>query len=139
MTSFTVLPDNYCSCTSLLRMRNPKLSRMEDNREVLRVERRLCQHCGQSLSMKTYKAHKRLFFDAEDDTWVTSLFHTYTPASANSAESPPQSGEEYVPDAEEFSPPNVMHNYQGELERLALYCTEAHSVLQCYRSRRSRQ
>lgn len=40
-------------------------------RVCLRVERRHCPHCKKYLSLKTYKAHKRLYFDRNDNVWLT--------------------------------------------------------------------
>ncbi len=40
------------------------------DRLVLRVERRFCPHCEQYLSLKTYKAHKRLYYAPSKDEWV---------------------------------------------------------------------
>ncbi len=38
-------------------------------RPILRVDRRLCPHCSQSVS---FKAHKRLYYDASSAQWITS-------------------------------------------------------------------
>ncbi len=40
------------------------------DRLVLRVERRFCPHCEQYLSLKTYNAHKRLYYSPSKDEWV---------------------------------------------------------------------
>lgn len=34
-------------------------------RPLLKVNRRQCPHCGIFLSLKTYKAHKRRYYDSE--------------------------------------------------------------------------
>ena len=32
--------------------------------------RQFCPHCSQTLSTKTYKAHKRLYFDSNSNSWI---------------------------------------------------------------------
>lgn len=41
-------------------------------RRILRIERRHCPHCSRNVSLKTFKMHKRLYYDAECDKWVVS-------------------------------------------------------------------
>lgn len=36
------------------------------------VSRRICPHCSKSVSFKTYKAHRRLFYDRSNDVWLSS-------------------------------------------------------------------
>ena len=36
------------------------------------VRRRICPHCSKSVSVKTYKAHRRLFYDFSEDRWLLS-------------------------------------------------------------------
>lgn len=31
--------------------------------------RRLCPHCDESVSLKTYKSHRRMYYDSSNDTW----------------------------------------------------------------------
>lgn len=31
--------------------------------------RRLCPHCDESVSLKTYKAHRRMYYDSSNDRW----------------------------------------------------------------------
>ena len=38
-------------------------------RTVIKVDRRCCPHCDRSVSLKTYKAHRRLYYDADRDYW----------------------------------------------------------------------
>ena len=42
------------------------------SRKILRVERRTCPHCDSLVSLKTYKAHKRRYFDSVSETWLTT-------------------------------------------------------------------
>ena len=42
-------------------------------RQVLHVERRTCPHCYNLVSLKTFKAHKRRFFDAVRGQWLKVL------------------------------------------------------------------
>ena len=37
---------------------------------VVRTSRRLCPHCNQSVSFKTFKAHRRLYYDSAHDQWL---------------------------------------------------------------------
>lgn len=41
-----------------------------ESRRVVRVERRFCPHCEQSISIKTYRVHKRRFFDGTTKQWI---------------------------------------------------------------------
>ena len=41
-------------------------------RPILRIERRHCPHCVRSVSLKTFKMHKRLYYDGECDKWLVS-------------------------------------------------------------------
>ena len=34
-----------------------------------RPSQRFCPHCNEILSYKTYRAHKRLYFDSDNDIW----------------------------------------------------------------------
>ncbi len=36
------------------------------------VSRRICPHCSKSVSFKTYKAHRRLFYDRSRGVWLSS-------------------------------------------------------------------
>jgi len=51
----------------------------ETERNRLVVERRKCRHCNKSLSLKTYKAHKRRFYDSANDIWFTKESMTLQP------------------------------------------------------------
>ena len=46
---------------------------MSTSRKILRVERRNCPHCDDLVSIKTFKAHKRRFFDAASGHWLKSI------------------------------------------------------------------
>lgn len=35
------------------------------------TSRRVCPHCLKSVSFKTYKAHRRLYYDSSKDEWFT--------------------------------------------------------------------
>jgi len=43
---------------------------MENQQKVLVVDRRWCEHCDQGLSLKTYKAHRRLYYNQEREEWL---------------------------------------------------------------------
>ena len=47
-------------------------SEFTSDRSVLHVSRRVCPHCSQSVSFKTFKAHKRLYYDSGRDHWLTT-------------------------------------------------------------------
>ena len=38
---------------------------------MIRTDRWICPHCDQLLSKKTFKAHKRRYFDASSSSWFT--------------------------------------------------------------------
>lgn len=42
-----------------------------ESQQKLAVERRKCPHCNQNLSLKTFKAHKRRYYDRVNHTWLT--------------------------------------------------------------------
>ena len=44
----------------------------EVGRRMLRIERRHCPHCSRNVSLKTFKMHKRLYYDDECDKWLVS-------------------------------------------------------------------
>ena len=46
---------------------------MSTSRRILRVERRNCPHCDGLVSLKTFKAHKRRFFDAASGRWLKAI------------------------------------------------------------------
>ncbi len=35
-----------------------------------RRRRKLCEHCGESLSYSAYLSHRRLYYDSSEDKWV---------------------------------------------------------------------
>ena len=43
---------------------------MERSRKRRRIERNFCHHCKQELTLKTYKTHKRRFYDTNTNTWL---------------------------------------------------------------------
>ena len=55
---------------------------------VRRVDRRVCPHCDRSVSYKTYKAHKRLYYDAFEDNWTRTMAESKT--DVGESESPPR-------------------------------------------------
>ena len=70
------------------------------SRKILVVERRWCPHCSQNLSLKTYKAHKRMYYDLAIRQWLTKSTLTVKVQEDDSndssdneyfSESPPQS------------------------------------------------
>lgn len=57
------------------------------DRRFLVVSRRICPHCGKSVSFKTFKAHKRLYYDSFHDKWLTVA----SPDESCYSEEPPTS------------------------------------------------
>lgn len=56
------------------------------------VSRRICPHCSKSVSFKTYKAHRRLFYDSSEDQWLLLASEgTGEAPSSTSEEEPPRS------------------------------------------------
>ena len=47
----------------------------------LRLDQRYCPHCSQTVSYKTYRAHKRLYYDENAGVWLSnpSLLHEPPP------------------------------------------------------------
>lgn len=87
---------------------------MEDGRRFLRVERRHCPHCNKSLSLRTYKAHKRLHFDDASNVWVSSADQLQEQDADESP--PPLESESDIENSEteqpDISPPSF---YNGKL------------------------
>ena len=45
------------------------------------TDRRTCPHCSESLSLKTYRFHKRLYFDSVTDSLLESLHYVWLSVS----------------------------------------------------------
>ena len=43
---------------------------LSHERRIVHTSRRLCPHCNQNVSFKTYKAHRRLYYDSASDRWL---------------------------------------------------------------------
>ena len=43
---------------------------IEGERRIHKVDRRLCPHCDKNVSYKTYKSHKRLYFNTTSGAWI---------------------------------------------------------------------
>ena len=54
--------------------------RSTESRPVLRINRTMC---GTSVSIKTFKAHRRLFYDAGSSKWVTLQSGEDSPVSGS--------------------------------------------------------
>ena len=70
---------------------------VRSDRSLLRVSRRLCPHCDKRVSFKTFKAHKRLYYDPARDHWFTSV-------------SVPESQCDEEPTTDEAPPSSFRHN-----------------------------
>ena len=46
------------------------MQRRKDIMSDRKVSRRVCPHCRKSVSFKTYKAHRRHFYDSSADQWL---------------------------------------------------------------------
>lgn len=53
------------------------------------VSRRICPHCSKSVSFKTYKAHRRLFYDFSSDQWLTTNEDSVLSSERNVEEAQP--------------------------------------------------
>lgn len=92
----------------------------DTDRPLMRVERRCCPHCKKNLSLKTYKAHKRLYFNELDDSWVNLCAETES-ADADipvNASSPPGSEIDDPSDILRMSPPAHDHDYESKYSTL---------------------
>lgn len=49
----------------------------------MKVDRRHCPHCGCYLSLKTYKSHRRLYYDVHSDIWHKTDAYSGKPLSAS--------------------------------------------------------
>lgn len=55
-----------------LEERDPDPVEEVSQRRTLKVDRRICPHCDKNVSFKTYRLHKRLFYDSSVGTWITA-------------------------------------------------------------------
>ena len=87
----------------------------QSTRPKLHVERRHCPHCQQHVSLKTYKAHRRLYHNADSGVWESIDSSSFLVAQAGE-ESPPRCdhGEKHYSDEDPFSPPHDF-GMDGEL------------------------
>lgn len=91
-------------------------SRSEEHRTV-RTSRRLCPHCDQCVSFKTYKAHRRLYYDPASDRWLGKTADLTAASSTSDVctdlDQPPSSfGENMELDDSDEIPSN--HYYQHD-------------------------
>ena len=54
-------------------------------RHIIRVDKRHCPHCDQYVSLKTFKTHKRLYYDCCNNKWFVSRSKMEPEASSNSS------------------------------------------------------
>ena len=76
---------------------------------MIRTDRWLCPHCDQLLSTKTFKAHKRRYFDALSNSWFTKQSleptrHVQSVMEKDNSLSSPESCEEDPPAPFPLSP-----------------------------------
>ena len=76
-------------------------------RPTLSIDRRHCPHCSQFISLKTYKAHKRLYYDSDACVWQTSKVcsDSHSLDLESDVESPPHYERESEETADVFSVP----------------------------------
>lgn len=74
-------------------------------RPTLSIDRRHCPHCSQFISLKTYKAHKRLYYDSDACVWQTSevCSNSHSLDLESDVESPPHYERESEETADTFS------------------------------------
>lgn len=79
------------------------------------VSRRICPHCSKSVSFKTYKAHRRLFYDATRDHWLSSS-HTSSSGLENQG-APSSFGEMHDHDSGlESAPSQIYHDISKPIQ-----------------------
>ena len=84
-------------------------SAMSTGCKRLRTDHRFCPHCNELLSYKTFRAHKRLYYDEHKDEWyhVSARVSEGVPAEHVAAE------DEIPPSAQEFEPMEAEPSYTG--------------------------
>lgn len=82
---------------------------MDQERPYIKVERKVCPHCDQQLSIKTYKTHKR-FYDSSTNTWLQK--ETLIPRSDSTQSARSGSSSEQPPPP---LPPNVLFTPSSKL------------------------
>ena len=65
-----------------------------------RPDQRMCPHCNQIVSYKTYRAHKRLYYNSETNAWFQVVEDSDEPSEEgelhmNEGDSPPSSPTDY--------------------------------------------
>ena len=59
----------YYSVISSLFLKNEAADQDDFLKDYYQPARRFCLHCKKSLSLKTYRAHKKLFFSDSENAW----------------------------------------------------------------------
>ena len=83
------------------------------------MDRRLCPHCDESVSVKTYKAHRRMYYDPTSDKWShrRTLIREQTSVSDSDdlIDSPPQSvgAMKQIPSSPVYDPSQGMRRDTG--------------------------
>ena len=61
---------------------------LSPERKRLRTDQRFCPHCSKLLSYKTFRAHKRLYYDEVKDHWYKVLHDDGDEIQCNSEDRP---------------------------------------------------
>ena len=83
----------------------------DKQRDCIQVRRRLCPHCDQNVSLKTFKHHRRLYYDSISDRWLEKGDNLATSTSEMPADhdTPPTSFGEKSDDSSHCDAPS--HHY----------------------------
>ncbi len=96
--------------TTVLPMASVPTAENKSGRVILRVDRRFFPHCQEYLSFKTFKIHKRLYYNSGRDRWISKYYQDNTGeipdiGDETSDETPPISFGVPVSDSEDDSEP----------------------------------
>ena len=100
---------------------------MEDQgteRRIRKVDRRICPHCNKNVSYKTYKSHRRLYFNVSLGTWIINQDEVQVDPEDcvhEMNDSPPGSPDHFDLGEQDYDPP--CSNY-GKFDRAIFYTLE---------------
>lgn len=96
-------------------LRSSEMSSRRSSGSTPRKTRSLCPHCGQLLSLKTFKAHKRMYYDSSSNTWLSKQTLVAQDIEDMDAQDHHREEDEYPPESPpaSFLPPPSLSPFNG--------------------------
>ena len=92
-----------------------------EERPVLKIDRRYCPHCNEQLSARTFKAHKRRYYDSQRGEWTKKFSlesdstrpddHEDSPTFSFLSAQDTSDGDKGLPRSSSESPPCIREPY----------------------------